>query len=71
MFVNRVLRSVYFWAVVCGLVLLLWLVKFDFSKFVKIIKLLGEMVSKLFTLVLYLFAFPFVKLFNEAEASVE
>jgi len=66
-FVNLALRSKLFWAVVCGLVLLLWLTKLDFSKIVKIIKLLGKLGANLFALFLSLTLSPFIKVFQEAE----
>ena len=66
-FVNLALRSKLFWLVVGGLVLLLWLVKFDFSKIVKIIKLLGKLGATLVVLFLNLFLSPFVKMFQETE----
>lgn len=70
-FVNPLFRSRLFWAVVVGIGLLLWLTKFDFSKIVKIIKLLGKFGATLFTLLLTLFFSPFVKPFREMEDSYE
>lgn len=66
-FVNPLLGSKLFWAVVCGLVLLLWLVKFDLSKAWKITNLLGKFVVNLFALFLALSLWPFVKTFQETE----
>jgi len=64
-FVKSLLRSKCFWFSIGGLVLILWLTKFDFSKVWKIIKLLGDLVVKLFSLFLYLVLSPFVKVFQE------
>jgi hypothetical protein len=66
-FVKSLLRSKFFWFSVGGLVLLLWLTKFDFSKVWKIIKLLGDLAVKLFSIFLYLALSPFVKVFQEEE----
>lgn len=65
--VNPLIRSKVLWVVAGGLVLLLWLVKFDFSKIVKIIKLLFDLVSNLFALFISLTFFPFIKDFQKTE----
>lgn len=66
-FVKFLFRSKFFWFSIGGLVLLLWLTKFDFKKVWKILKLLGEMAIKIFALFLGLAISPFVKCFEETE----
>jgi len=66
-FVNRLLKSVYFWAVLGGLIFLFVLTKFNFSKVVKIIKLLGKLGVNLLALFLGLFGIKFRKILDEIE----
>lgn len=69
-FVKLLLRSKFFWFSIGGLVLLLWLVKLDLSKVVKIIKLLGKLGANLLALFLSLTLSPFVKMFQESDKAV-
>jgi len=66
-FVNPLFRSKLFWLVIGSVFLLLVLTKFDFSKVIKIIKLLGKLGANLIAIFLYLAVSPFVKMFQEAE----
>jgi len=66
-FVKSLLRSKFFWFSIGGLILLLWLTKFDFKKVWKILKLLGKFGANLFALFLALTLSPFIKLFQETE----
>lgn len=69
-FVKSLLRSKFFWFSIGGLILLLWLTKFDFSKVIKIIKLLGKLGVNLVALFLHLAISPFVKMFQEIDRDV-
>ena len=66
-FVKSFFGSKFFWFSIVGLVLLLWLTKFDFSKVWKIIKLLGKFGVNIFAIFLHLAISPFVKMFQEVE----
>jgi hypothetical protein len=68
-FVKSLLRSKFFWFSIGGLILLLWLTKFDLKKTWKILKLLGEMVVKIFALFLGLTLKPLVEIFQKEEES--
>lgn len=65
--VNPLLRSKLFWAVVVGLVLILWFTKFDFKKVWKILKLLGKLAVNLFALFLGLLGIQFKKILDGVE----
>lgn len=66
-FVNPLFRSKLFWLVIGSVFLLLVLTKFDLSKIVKIIPLLGKLGVNVLALVISLFLSPFIKVFQEAE----
>lgn len=66
-FVKSFFGSKFFWFSIGGLILLLWLTKFDLSKVWKIIKLLGKLGVNLLALFLGLALSPFIKVFQEAE----
>ncbi|MBA7669809.1 hypothetical protein ES703_77943 [subsurface metagenome] len=68
MFVNSLLKSKYFWAVIAGLVLIFWLARWDASKAWKVIKLLGKLAINLFALFLGLFGLQFKKILDGVEA---
>ncbi|MBA7645158.1 hypothetical protein ES703_52911 [subsurface metagenome] len=68
--VKSLLRSKFFWFSIGGFALLLWLTKFDFSKVIKIIKLLGKLGVNLVALFLHLAISPFVKMFQEIDRDV-
>lgn len=55
MFVNRILRSVYFWIVIAGLGLLIFTRKGATSKALKIISLLRTLFMKLLDLIFAVF----------------
>jgi len=67
--VKSLLRSKFFWFSIGGLAFLLWLTKFDLKKTWKILKLLGEMVAKIFALFLGLTLKPLVEIFQKEEES--
>jgi len=67
--VKSLLRSKFFWFSIGGLVLLLWITKFDLKKTWKILKLLGEMVVKVFALFLGLTLKPLLEVFQKDEES--
>lgn len=64
---SGIFRSKLFWVVIGSVFLLLVLTKFDFSKVVKVLKLLGKMGANVVAICLSLAVSPFVKLFQEAE----
>lgn len=66
-FVNPFFRSKLFWLVIGSVFFLLVLTKFDLSKIVKIIPLLGKLGVNVLALVISLFLSPFIKVFQEAE----
>jgi predicted membrane metal-binding protein len=67
--VKSLLRSKFFWLSIGALAFLLWLAKFDLKKTWKILKLLGEMVAKIFALFLGLTLKPLVEVFQKDEES--
>lgn len=69
MFVNKILRSVYFWLAIGGLGLLLLLRKGAASKALKIFKILGSLLLKLLDLIFALFNLKLERLNYFEEAS--
>lgn len=67
MFVNSLLKSKLFWAVVAGLVLIFWLARWDASKAWKVVKLLGKFAVNLLALFLGLFGIQFKKILDGVE----
>lgn len=64
---SGIFRSKLFYIVIGSILLLLVLTKFDFSKVVKILKLLGKMGVSVLSLFFGVALSPFVKMFQEAE----
>jgi len=69
MFVNRALRSVYFWAAIAGLGILLFTRKEAPTKALKLIKLLGSLLLKLLDLFFAVFNYRLTKImyFDESK----
>lgn len=67
MFVNSLLRSKYAWLSAAGVIFLLWILKGDVSKAVKLVKLLGDLAIKFFTLIVGVIAIQLNKTFREIE----
>lgn len=66
-FVNPLFRFKLFWFVAIGGLLLFALVKFNPSKFVELIKILGKGASNVCVLFLSLALSPFIKTFQDTE----
>lgn len=67
MFVNKILRSVYFWIALGGLAILLLLTKGGFSKLIKILKLLGTALLKILDIIFALFNLKLERVMNFEE----
>ena len=69
MFINRMIKSVYFWLIITGLGLLLLTRKGAASKALKIIKILGSLFLKLLDLIFALFNLKLERVMNFEKTS--
>jgi len=67
----RILNSLYLWLAISGLIFLLWISRGDFSKLIKVFKILGSLFMKLLDLFFSLFNLKIERVKNFYDEAIE